>query len=86
MTDPAISQAFGAAAITAARQPGPPVASRAVLCIYCRTDKFVYWPEASRLPSANCPGCQRREPAGRDVMAPGGRPGAAGLGARRRSP
>jgi len=31
-----------------------------VLCIYCRTDKFVYWPPAWRSPSADCPGCQWR--------------------------
>jgi len=31
-----------------------------VLCIYCRTDMFVYWPPAWRLPSADCPGCQLR--------------------------
>jgi len=35
-------------------------ASRPVLCVYCRTDKFVYWPPASRPPSSDCPGCQRR--------------------------
>ena len=46
------------------REP-PPEGVRSVLCIYCRTDKFVCWPPAWRLPSADCPGCQRRiaEPA-----------------------
>jgi hypothetical protein len=38
----------------------PPEGIRSVLCIYCRTDKFVYWPSAWRLPSADCPGCLRR--------------------------
>ena len=37
-----------------------PDAIQAVLCIYCRTDKFVYWPADCRLPSADCPGCRRR--------------------------
>ena len=27
---------------------------------HCRTDKFVYWPPASRPPSPDCPGCQQR--------------------------
>ena len=75
MTAPAIGQAFGAAAITAARQPGQrPDADPCVLCIYGRTDKFVYWLAACRLPSASCPGCQRREPAGGQVVLPDGRP------------
>jgi hypothetical protein len=44
-------------------QPGhPPGTVRPGLCIYCRTNKLVYWPPASRLPSADCPGCQRRQP------------------------
>ena len=56
MTEPAISQAFGGAAIIAVRQLGrPPDAIRPVLCLYCRTDKFVYWPSASRLRLANFP-------------------------------
>lgn len=46
-----------ASAITSAERP---VAPGRDLCIYCRTDKFVYWPPASRLPSANCPGCRLR--------------------------
>jgi hypothetical protein len=85
MTEPAISQVFGGAAIIALRQPGgPPDAIRPVLCLYCRTDKFVYWPPASRLRLANCPGCQRRARADRDMATladhrewvPAGRPGA----------
>jgi hypothetical protein len=77
MTVPAISQAFGAAAITAARQPRQrPDADPCVLCIYRRTGKFVYWLAACRLPSASCPGCQRRGPAGGQVVLPDGRPGA----------
>ena len=68
MTGPAISQAFDGAAIIASRQPGrPPDAIRPVLCLYCRTEKFVYWPPASRLRLANCPGCQRRARADRDM-------------------
>jgi hypothetical protein len=43
-----------------ARPERQPDASRSVLCIYCRTDKFVYWPPVSRPPSPDCPGCQRR--------------------------
>ena len=46
-----------ASAITSAEQP---VAPGRDLCLYCRTDKFVYWPPASRLPSASCPGCRLR--------------------------
>jgi hypothetical protein len=50
------------------RRPGRvPDAARTALCIYCRTDRFVYWPSALRLSLAECPGCQRREPAGRDI-------------------
>ena len=29
-----------------------PDAGRRALCIYCRTDRFVYWPSAIRLSSA----------------------------------
>jgi hypothetical protein len=47
-----------------ARIPG---AGDCALCIYCRTDRFVYWPSAMRLSLAGCPGCQRRGPAGRDI-------------------
>jgi hypothetical protein len=51
MTARAISQAFGAAVITAARQPGQrPDADRCVLCIYCQSDKFVYGPAVCRRP------------------------------------
>jgi hypothetical protein len=50
------------------RRPGQtPDASRLELCIYCRTDRFVYWPSAIRLSMPGCPGCERREPAGRDI-------------------
>lgn len=45
-----------------------PGAGRHALCIYCRTDRFVYWPSAIRLSLPECPGCQRREPAGRDIV------------------
>jgi hypothetical protein len=76
MTDVTISRTFGAAPVSAAQPPGQaPDANRRGLCIYCRTAKFVYWPPASRLPSATCPGCQRREPDGRNVARPGGPPG-----------
>ena len=44
-----------------------PDAGRRALCIYCRTDRFVYWPSAMRLTLAGCPGCQRRGPGGRDI-------------------
>jgi hypothetical protein len=65
MTDPAISPPSG---IAVRRSPGqPPDAIRSALCIYCRTEMFVYWPPAIRLSMADCPGCQRREPAGRDI-------------------
>ena len=60
MMDPAIKRPGGNAAITTAVPGQPPDAIQSVLCIYCRTDTFVYWPPASRLPSADCPGCQRR--------------------------
>jgi len=46
----------------AARPEQRPVATRTGLCIYCRTDKFVYWPPASRPSSPDCPGCQQRNP------------------------
>ena len=61
MTNPAIRRPYG----NGARAEQLPGAIRPVLCIYCRTDKFVYWPPACRWPSADCPGCQRRiaEPA-----------------------
>jgi hypothetical protein len=67
MKNPAIRQPGGNAAMTTA---GPRQLSeliRSPLCIYCRTDKFVYWPPASRMSSADCPGCQRRiiQPAGK---------------------
>jgi hypothetical protein len=76
MRDPAIGQAFGAA-ITAARQPGQrPHADHCVLCIYCRMVRFAYWPADCRLPAAGRPGCGRREPAGRHVALPDGRPSA----------
>ncbi len=60
MKNPALGQPYGNAAITTAGPEQPSDAIRSLLCIYCRTDKFVYWPSASRLPSADCPGCQRR--------------------------
>ena len=56
MTNPAIRRPYG----NGARAEQLPGAIRPVLCIYCRTDRFVYWPSACRLPSPDCPGCQRR--------------------------
>src|SRR4029077_17458308 len=56
MTDSAIRRSYG----NAERPEQPPGAIQPVLCIYCRTDKFVYWPSACRLPSPDRPGCQRR--------------------------
>jgi hypothetical protein len=57
MVDSALRRPSG----TAARPEQRPVAMRSVLCIYCRTDKFVYWPPASRPLSPDCPGCQQRK-------------------------
>ena len=42
--NPAIGQPYGNAAITTAGPEQPSDAIRSLLCIYCRTDKFVYWP------------------------------------------
>ena len=56
MMDPSVRRSGG----NAARLEQRPDAIRSALCIYCRTDKFVYWPSACRLPSADCPGCRRR--------------------------
>jgi hypothetical protein len=53
-----------------------PNAGRRALCICCRTDRFVYWPSATRLSLAECPGCQRPGPASRDIAPPDGRPAA----------
>lgn len=53
-----------------------PDAGRRALDIYCRTDRFVYWPSAIRLSLAECPGCQRRGPADRDIAPLNGRPAA----------
>jgi hypothetical protein len=65
MTNPGMSYPSGTGG---ERRPGRvPDAARTALCIYCRTDRFVYWPSALRLSLAECPGCQRREPAGRDI-------------------
>jgi hypothetical protein len=71
MAESAISQAFPGATIAARQLRRPPDAVLPVVCLYCRTEKFVYWPPASRLPLADCPGCQRRARAGRDVAAVG---------------
>jgi hypothetical protein len=59
MTESALLLASGASAATSAWQGVAPGFDPG-LCIYCRTEKFVYWPPDSRLPSANCPGCHRR--------------------------
>jgi hypothetical protein len=76
MTDLAISQTFPAAS-TSARQAGQrPDANSFLLCIYSQADKYAYSPLASLLPSANCPGCQRREAAGGHVALPAGWAGA----------
>jgi hypothetical protein len=72
MRPPAISDPSGIAGER--RQRGqPPDAGRCMLCVYCRTDRFVYWPSAIRLSLADCPSCQRREPAGRDIAPLDGR-------------
>ena len=71
MAEPAIRQAFRGATIAARQLRRPSDAVHPVLCLYCRTEKFVYWPSASRLRLANCPGCQRRARADRDVAAAG---------------
>src|ERR1700724_1409639 len=42
----------------AARPEQRPDKVRPVLCVYCRTDKFVYWPPATRPHSPDCPACQ----------------------------
>ena len=59
-------------------------AGRGALCIYCRTDRFVYWPLAIRLSLAECPGCQRKGSAGRDIEPLAGRPSARSAGLRPR--
>jgi hypothetical protein len=65
MTNPGMSYPTGT---DRERRPGrAPEAGQSGLCIYCRTDRFVYWPSAIRLSLAECPGCQRREPADRDI-------------------
>ena len=72
MSGSVTSPARGAAVITAAGRPvRAPGGIRDVLCLYCRTEKFVYWPPASRLRLADCPGCQRRAYGGRRLAAPG---------------
>jgi hypothetical protein len=71
MAEPAISQSLRGATIAARQLRPPPYTAHSVLCLYCRTEKFVYWPLASRLRLANCPGCQRRAHADRDVAAVG---------------
>jgi len=74
MTDPGMGYPCGTGADLHSRQT--PDAGRGALCIYCRTDRFVYWPSAIRLSLAECPGCQRRGPAGRDIAPLNGRPAA----------
>ena len=60
MTDPGMDYPCGT---DTERHPGQtPDASRRALCVYCRTDRFVYWPSAIRLSLAECPGCQRQGP------------------------
>jgi len=74
MRDPGMGYPSGAGGERHAGQT--PDAGRRALCIYCRTDRFVYWPSAIRLSLAECPGCQRRGPAGRDIAPLNGRPAA----------
>ena len=59
MTESVLILAPEASTVTSAGQPASPGPGRD-LCVYCRTDKFVFWPPASRLPLASCPGCRRR--------------------------
>jgi hypothetical protein len=74
MTDPGMGYPSGT---DGERHPGQtPEAGRRALCIYCRTDRYVYWPSAIRLSLAECPGCQRQGPAGRDIAPLNGRPAA----------
>jgi hypothetical protein len=80
MIGSATSPASAVTVITPTRRSArPPDAIRSVLCLYCRTEKFVYWPPAARLRLASCPGCQRRPRADRNIGALGG----AGRGTRR---
>ena len=65
MRDPGMGYPSGADGERHAGQT--PDAGGGALCIYCRTDRFVYWPSAIRLSLAECPGCQRRGPAGQDI-------------------
>jgi hypothetical protein len=74
MRDPGTGYPSGAAGERHSGQT--PDAGRRALCIYCRTDRFVYWPSAIRLSVAECPGCQRPGPAGRDIAPLNGRPAA----------
>jgi hypothetical protein len=74
MADPGMNYPPGT---DAERRPGQtPGAGGCALCVYCRTDRFVYWPSAMRLSLAGCPGCQRRGPAGRDIALLAGWPAA----------
>src|SRR5260370_4992882 len=74
MRDPGMGYPSGA---DGERHSGqPPDAGRRALCIYCRTDRFVYWPSAIRLSLAACPGCRRPGAAGRDIAPLNRRPAA----------
>ena len=79
MTDPGAGYPCGA---DGERHSGQ--TPEAGLCIYCRTDRFVYWPSAIRLSLAECPGCQRQGSAGRDIAPLNGRPSASSAGPRQR--
>jgi hypothetical protein len=74
MTDPGMGYPCGA---DGERHSGQtPEAGRCALCIYCRTDRFVYWPSAIRLSLTECPGCQLqgpRRPGHRTAESPAGR-------------
>jgi hypothetical protein len=59
MTESALILASGARAVTSAWHPVSSGPARD-LCIYRRTGDIAYWPPASGLPSAGCPGWRRR--------------------------
>jgi hypothetical protein len=59
MTESALILASGARAVISAWHPVSSGSGRD-LCIYCRTEKIVYWSPPSALPSAIGPGYRRR--------------------------
>jgi hypothetical protein len=82
MTEPGMGYLRGTDGERHSRQT--PDAARCALCIYCRTDRFVYWPSAVRLSLAECPGCQRQGSAGRNMAPLNGGPSASSAGPRQR--